>query len=120
MRDLKKQERTAIEAVARRFSGTWEKGSDPPDAYIMVAGKRVAVDIQKRQAQRAVAQVQLRFDRSDPRDPCGHDQPVHQKGEHHSPKCAPPLRLPNDWPHPSKRRRMLQNGHWTASLSGPA
>jgi len=41
MRDLKKQERTAIEAVARRFSATWEKGSDPPDAYIMVAGKRV-------------------------------------------------------------------------------
>jgi hypothetical protein len=45
MRDLKKQERTAIEAVARRFSATWEKGSDPPDAYITVAGKRVAVDI---------------------------------------------------------------------------
>src|SRR3981081_2245808 len=45
MRDLTKQERTAIEAVARRFSATWEKGSDPPDAYLMVAGKRVAVDI---------------------------------------------------------------------------
>ncbi len=45
MRDLNKQERTAIEAVARRFSATWEKGNDPPDAYIMVAGKRVAVDI---------------------------------------------------------------------------
>ena len=41
MRDLKKQERTAIEAVARRFSATREKGSDHP--YIMVAGKRVAV-----------------------------------------------------------------------------
>ena len=45
MNDLKKQERAAIEAVARRFSATWEKGSDPPDAYIMAAGKRVAVDI---------------------------------------------------------------------------
>jgi len=45
MGDLKKQERTAIEAVARRFSATLEKGSGPPDAYIMVAGKRVAVDI---------------------------------------------------------------------------
>jgi hypothetical protein len=32
MSDLKKQERTAIEAVARRFSATWEKGGDPPDA----------------------------------------------------------------------------------------
>jgi hypothetical protein len=45
MKDLNKQERTAIEAVARQFSATWEKGSDPPDAYILVAGKRVAVDI---------------------------------------------------------------------------
>jgi hypothetical protein len=45
MRNLKKHERTAIEAVARWFSATWEKGSDPPDAYIVVAGKRVAVDI---------------------------------------------------------------------------
>lgn len=45
MRDLKKRERTAIEAVAKWFSATWEKGSDPPDAYITLAGKRVAVDI---------------------------------------------------------------------------
>src|SRR6266566_5170697 len=45
MRDLTKQERAAIEAVARRFSATWEQGSDPPDAYIKVAGNRVAVDI---------------------------------------------------------------------------
>ncbi|HUI40692.1 MAG TPA: hypothetical protein VL523_01870 [Terriglobia bacterium] len=42
---MKKQEQTAIEAVARRFSATWEKGGDPPDATILVAGKRVAVDI---------------------------------------------------------------------------
>jgi hypothetical protein len=45
MHDLTRQERTAIEAVARRFSATWEKGSDLPDAYITLAGKRVAVDI---------------------------------------------------------------------------
>jgi len=45
MRDLKKQKRIAIEAVARRFSATWEVGEDPSDAYIMVDGKRVAVDI---------------------------------------------------------------------------
>jgi hypothetical protein len=30
MRDLNKQEQTAIEAVARRFSTTWVKGNDPP------------------------------------------------------------------------------------------
>jgi len=34
MGDLKKQERTAIEAVARRFSATWEKGGYPPDAQM--------------------------------------------------------------------------------------
>jgi hypothetical protein len=45
MRNLKKQERAAIEAVASRFSATWEEGSGPPDATIVVAGQRVAVDI---------------------------------------------------------------------------
>jgi hypothetical protein len=45
MRDLKKQGRTTIEAVARRFSAMSEKGGDLPDAYITVAGKRAAVDI---------------------------------------------------------------------------
>ena len=45
IRDLNKQEQTAIDTVAKRFSATWEKGSDPPDAYIIIAGKRVAVDI---------------------------------------------------------------------------
>ena len=67
MRCLKKQERTAIEAVARRFSATWEKGSDPPDAFIMVDGKRVAVDIttlkRRRTGQGNAATPRLRFDK---------------------------------------------------------
>ncbi len=67
MRDLKKQERTAIEAVARRFSATWEVGSNPPDAYIMVAGKRVAVDIttlkRRGTGQGNGAKPRLRFDK---------------------------------------------------------
>ena len=67
MRDLKKQERAAIEAVARRFSATWEKGDDPPDAYIMVAGKRVAVDIttlkRRGTGQGKAAKPRLRFDK---------------------------------------------------------
>jgi hypothetical protein len=67
MRDLKKQERTAIEAVARRFSATWEKGTDPPDAYIIIAGKRVAVDIatlkQRGTGQGDAAKPRLRFDK---------------------------------------------------------
>jgi hypothetical protein len=45
MRNLHKQERTAIEAVARQFSATWEEGSATSAAYISVSGKRVAVDI---------------------------------------------------------------------------
>jgi len=69
MKDLKKQERTALEAVARQFSATWEKGSDPPDACFMVAGKRVAVDIATLprrgtgQGSAATVKPRLRFDK---------------------------------------------------------
>ena len=67
MRDLKKREQTAIEAVASRFSATWEKGSDPPDAYILTAGKRVAVDIailkRRGTGQGDAAKPRLRFDK---------------------------------------------------------
>ena len=67
MKDLKKQERAAIEAVARHFSAAWEQGSDPPDAYIEAAGKRVAVDIatlQRRGTGPAnAAKLRLRFDK---------------------------------------------------------
>jgi hypothetical protein len=45
MRDLKKQERAAMQAVARRFSAAWERGNDSCDAYVTIAKKRVAVDI---------------------------------------------------------------------------
>lgn len=67
MREFEKWERTAIEAVARRFSATWEKGSDPPDAYITIAGKRVAVDIttlnRRTTTGGGVAKPRLRFDK---------------------------------------------------------
>ncbi len=67
MRDLNKQERTAVEAVARQFSTTWERGADPPDAYIMVAGKRAAVDIttlkRRGPCQRDADKPRLRFDK---------------------------------------------------------
>jgi hypothetical protein len=67
MRELRTQERTAIEAVAGQFSATWEKGSDPPDAYIMVARKRIAVDIatlKRRGGSRGrAAKPRLRFDK---------------------------------------------------------
>jgi hypothetical protein len=73
MRDLKKQEQTALEAVAKQFSATWEKVSDPPDAYdahdtyITAAGKRVAVDIttlkRRGTGQGNAAKPGLRFDK---------------------------------------------------------
>jgi len=41
-----KLERAALEVVARRFSATWEEADgDSPDAYITVAGKRIAVEV---------------------------------------------------------------------------
>jgi hypothetical protein len=67
MKDLNRQERTALEAVARQFSATWEKGSDPPDAYFMVAGKRVAVDVttlkRRGKGQGNATEPRLRFDK---------------------------------------------------------
>lgn len=67
MRDLNKQERAAIETVAKRFSATWENGSDPPDAYIIVAGKQIAVNITTLKCRRTLksnpAKPRLRFDK---------------------------------------------------------
>lgn len=68
MSDLKKQQQTAIEAVARRFSANWEKGSGSPGAYITVDGKRVALDIatlkqRGNTGQSRAAKPRLRFDK---------------------------------------------------------
>jgi len=67
MKHLNKQERTAIEAVAKRFSATWETGNHPPDAYLMVAGKRIAVHItllkRRGPSDRNDAKPGLRFDK---------------------------------------------------------
>ncbi len=65
MRDLKKQERTAIETVARQFSATWEQDSDHP--MLTVAGKRVVVEIttfkRRGPGQGDAAKPRLRFDK---------------------------------------------------------
>jgi len=45
MSGVGKRERAALEAVARHFSATWEKGEAPPDAYLTIAGKRIAVEV---------------------------------------------------------------------------
>jgi hypothetical protein len=45
MSGVGKRERAALEAVARHFSVTWEKGEAPPDAYLTIARKRIAVEV---------------------------------------------------------------------------
>jgi hypothetical protein len=64
---VNKLERTAIEAVAKRFSAICEDGRDSSDACITVAGKRVAVDIatvkRPRARQGEASKLHLRFDK---------------------------------------------------------
>jgi hypothetical protein len=67
MKNLKLPERANLDAVARRFSATWERGSHPASAFLIVAGQRVAVDIRalKRRGagQTTTAKPHLRFDK---------------------------------------------------------
>ena len=68
MRRLGKQERAAIDAVARHFSATWENGDgESPDAYVTIAGKRTALDVAAIRQQVAepgdLTRPRLRFDR---------------------------------------------------------
>lgn len=63
-----KQEQAAIESVARHFSATWEKGGGgSPDAYVTIAGTRIAVEVtaieQRIAAQGDLTKPRLRFDR---------------------------------------------------------
>lgn len=68
MSELGKHEQAAIEAVARLFSARWQKaGAESPDAYLTIAGKRIAVEvtaIKQRMAEPgSLAKPRLRFDR---------------------------------------------------------
>jgi hypothetical protein len=64
---MRKREQAAIEAVAKHFSATWLRGENPSDAYVTIAGKRIAVEVtivKQRIAERAdLAKPRLRFDR---------------------------------------------------------
>lgn len=66
MGELRKPERTAIDAVAQHFSATWDKGEQPPDAYVKI-GKKIAVDItaikQRMIKWDGQAKPRLRFDK---------------------------------------------------------
>jgi hypothetical protein len=67
MRELSKLEQDAVEAVARHFSGTWEKGDESPDAYVSIAGKRTAREVttfKQRSSERdGLTKPRLRFDK---------------------------------------------------------
>ena len=67
MSGLGQRERDVLAAVARHFSATWEKGEAPPDAYLTIAGKRIAVEVtttKLRIAERGgLTKPRLRFDR---------------------------------------------------------
>jgi hypothetical protein len=67
MSELKKPERAAIEAVAKHFAATWENGEQPPDAYVKIRNKKIAVDItvikQRMIKWNDQAKPRLRFDK---------------------------------------------------------
>jgi hypothetical protein len=43
--ELTRVQRFALEAVARHFSVPWQSGEGPPDAYMRLSGRRVAIDV---------------------------------------------------------------------------
>jgi hypothetical protein len=65
--NLSQVERLAIEAVALHVAGTWEKCSRGAAAYLLVGGKRIAIDIttlkRRGAAPTAASKPRLRFDR---------------------------------------------------------
>lgn len=67
MSELRKQEQAAIEAVAKHFSATWEESEDTSNAYISIAGKRIAVEVTTVKLpiadQTDLTKPRLRFDR---------------------------------------------------------
>ena len=67
MSELGKREQAAMRAVARHLSATWEEGGGSPDAYLTIAGKRIAAEIAAIERGRAErggrAKPRLRFDK---------------------------------------------------------
>lgn len=66
MRRMKLREKAAIERVANHFSVTLEEGDDPPDAWLTLGGKRIAVEVvtaDRPVVSGAVRKPRLRFDK---------------------------------------------------------
>lgn len=66
MSELRKAEQFAIAAVSRHFSSPWQSADRPPDAYMAVGGRRIALDVaviaQQRPGREPVAKARLRED----------------------------------------------------------
>jgi hypothetical protein len=45
MSESKHAQQSAIEAVAKHFSATWQSAEGPPDAYLTVRGQKIALDV---------------------------------------------------------------------------
>jgi hypothetical protein len=45
MPEPKHAQQTVIEVVAKQFSATWQSGEGPPDAYLTVRGRKIALDV---------------------------------------------------------------------------
>jgi hypothetical protein len=67
MPEMKKSPQSAIEAVARHFSATWESADGAPDAYLTVRGKKIALDVadltQQSPRKKPVAKARFREDK---------------------------------------------------------
>lgn len=67
MRNSSQRERAAIMSVARHFGATLEHGATPRDAYLIIAGERIAVEVTAPEAGRLrrprPKPPRLRFDR---------------------------------------------------------
>jgi len=62
-----KDELFALEAVARQLSGAWQSGDHPPDAYLTIGGRQIAVEIAvlapPSVSRKSAAAPRLRYDR---------------------------------------------------------
>ena len=67
MPELKKSPQSAIEAVAKHFSATWESAEGAPGAYLSIRGRKIALDVadltQKSLRAKRVAKARFREDK---------------------------------------------------------
>src|SRR5262245_55240136 len=65
--ELRKRKRRALADVAEHFSAPWQAGEGPPDGYITMAGRRIAIEVaivkQRIVDPRGVVEPRLRYDK---------------------------------------------------------